>query len=115
MIVCTHDSPILAVPVMATSVAPASGKLNGYQPRFHCRVHERQNCDLPTSCQPAASFGNPEAKWTGVVRNISSGGLNLRLSRRFEPGTGLAIELGRRDADRPNTVLVKVVHVSRQE
>jgi hypothetical protein len=81
---------------------------------FNCRVSERQPCEVPTSCQPAAAFGREETKWSGTIRDISLGGLRLSLRRRYEPGTGLAIELGQLD-DQARTVLVKVVHVKRQD
>ena len=100
---------------MASALAPPAAKPNAPQSGYHCRVHERQSCELPTSCQPAASFGNPECKWSGVVRDISPGGLQLSLTRRFEPGTGLAVELARHDTDKVSTVFVKVVNVRRQE
>src|SRR5437764_9646563 len=100
---------------MASALAPPAAKPNAPQSGYHCRVHERQSCELPTSCQPAAAFGNAESKWSGVVRDISPGGLQLSLTRRFEPGTGLAVELARHDTDKVSTVFVKVVNVRRQE
>jgi len=79
------------------------------QPGRECRVYERQACELPTACRPAASFANKESAWGATICDISVGGIRLVLRRRFEPGTGLAIELP--GADEPYTVLAKVVHV----
>lgn len=78
-----------------------------------CRVYERQSCDVPASCRPASALGNPEARWDGLIRDISQGGARLVLKRRFEPGTGLAIELP--GADEPYTVLARVIYVQRTE
>src|SRR5256885_2898009 len=78
-----------------------------------CRVYERLACDLPAACRPAAAFNNKEATWSGVIRDISAGGIRLILRRRFEPGTGLAIELP--GTDEGYTVLAKVVHVKATE
>jgi PilZ domain len=51
-----------------------------------------------------------EAGWAGVIRDISQGGVRIHLRRRFERGTGLALELP--DGDRESMVLfVKVVHL----
>lgn len=100
---------------MLATISSTAEKLGNLPPRFHCRVHERQPCELPTSCRPAAAFGVAENNWTGIIRDISPGGLQLTLGRRFEPGTGLAIELGKGAAAKVSTVFVKVVHVKRQE
>ena len=78
-------------------------------PGRECRVYERQACALPTACRPAAAFNNKEATWSAVIRDISAGGIRLVLRRRFEPGTGLAIELP--GNDETYTVLAKVIHV----
>jgi PilZ domain len=73
-----------------------------------CRVFERQACEVTTACRPAAAF-NKEAAWTATIRDVSAGGVRLVLSRRFEPGTGLAIELP--GNDETYTVLAQVVNV----
>lgn len=76
-----------------------------------CRVYERQSCDVPAACAPAALYGNPEARWEAAIRDLSLGGARLVLRRRFEPGAGLAIELP--GEDEPYTVLARVIHVRR--
>lgn len=83
-------------------------------PRRGCRVYERHECDLKTSCQPPSFLGGQEPHWSGEVRNISQDGLALVLRRRYEKGTGLAVELPGSDPQRPFTVFVRVIHVLAQ-
>lgn len=72
------------------------------------RVWVRYLCNLPTSCHPVLT--KDAQCWSGRVQNISRGGVNLVVPRRFEPGTLLQIELqGPRDPE-PQTVLARVVH-----
>lgn len=99
---------------MSATLAAMAGIPQKLRNHFNCRVHERQSCGLPTSCEPAAGFGSGENRWRGEIRDISPGGLRLILERRFERGTGLAIQLARAGADEIRTVLVKVVHVKLQ-
>jgi hypothetical protein len=73
-----------------------------------CRVYERRACQVPASCQPAAAN---EMRWAGVIENVSQTGVRLRLRRRFEPHTGVAIELPGKDGLDPETVYAKIVHV----
>jgi hypothetical protein len=80
-----------------------------------CRVYERHSCELPSKCQPASSIGKENLKWPARLENISQGGVCLNLRRRFEPGTGLTIELPSTDGQDAYAVLAKVVHVRRQE
>jgi hypothetical protein len=81
---------------------------------FNCRVYERLECDVPVACQPAAAFGKEESRWEGTIRDISQGGVRLTLQRRFEPGTGLAVELPPLDNGDARTCFLKVMHVKRQ-
>jgi hypothetical protein len=71
-----------------------------------CRVYERHNCHVPALCQPAASN---EMRWEGIIEDISKSGVRLRLRRRFEPRSGLAVELPGKDGH--DTVYVKVMNV----
>jgi hypothetical protein len=73
-----------------------------------CRVYERRACQVPASCQPAAAN---EMRWAGVIEDVSQTGVRLRLRRRFEPRTGVAIELPGKDGLDPETVYAKIVHV----
>jgi hypothetical protein len=79
-----------------------------------CRVSERVACALPSSCQPASGITSKEARWAATIRDISLGGAKLNLRRRFEPGTGLAIELPGAGGGEPYTVLARVIHVRAQ-
>jgi hypothetical protein len=78
-----------------------------------CRVYERHSCGLASRCQPASSFGKENLKWSGTIDNVSIGGVGLTLERRFEKGTGLAIELPGSAGNGSYVVLAKVVHVMR--
>jgi hypothetical protein len=71
-----------------------------------CRVYERHACKVPALCQPAASN---EMRWEAIVEDISKSGVRLRLRRRFEPRSGLAVELPGKNGH--ETVYVKVMNV----
>src|SRR5581483_12051944 len=58
-----------------------------------CRVHERRQCDLPSTCQPTSAWGRKDARWRATIHDISVTGVSLLVARRFEPGAGLAVEL----------------------
>lgn len=89
--------------ISATDVArPAAGT--------HCRVSERFSCDVAVSCQPPSAWRGGR-DWPARIRDVSSGGLRLLLRRRFEPGTGLAVEVAGAEDDAPSTLLVRVVRV----
>jgi hypothetical protein len=98
---------------MPTQVAPVRGPVKS-PGTIDCRVYERLDCELPSCCQPASTFTTKEARWSATIRNISLGGANVNLRRRFEPGTGLAIELPGSGGGEPYTVLARVVHVRAQ-
>jgi hypothetical protein len=72
-----------------------------------CRVYERHECELATSCKPAAAN---EMKWTATIRNLSRNGVKCNLSRRFERGAGLAIELPEKNGQESYVVFVKVIY-----
>jgi hypothetical protein len=75
------------------------------------RVFVRHSCDLDTSCQPVSSARGME--WNGKIQDISCGGLALVLSRRFELGTLLTIELqGKNGGPNSRTMLARVVRVT---
>jgi hypothetical protein len=79
--------------------------------RAECRVWQRHSCELPGACQPLAARQDKDVSWQGQVRDISRGGLGLVLTRRFEPGAALVLQLVFPDAQEPQSLLVKVVHV----
>src|SRR5438132_1629962 len=73
------------------------------------REASRHRCDVHTTCQPPSAWCKDP--WPATIRDISTGGLSLNLSRRFERGSGLAIELPTEEGG-TTTVLARVVHVS---
>lgn len=95
------------MPSQIFSGAPASKDQAGVE----CRVFERRPCVLPTTCQPASVSEMNELRWSASICDISQGGLLVHLSRRFEKGTGLAVELPGTEERESSTVFVKVVHV----
>ena len=106
------------LPSWWTTMAPnLTAADNGQAPRViaNCRVYERQDCSLPTTCQPATVGDAHEIRWNATIRNISQGGVCLHLPRRFEKGTGLAVELPG-DLERDSSIaFVKVIHLRRGE
>jgi hypothetical protein len=76
------------------------------------REAQRFACEVQTTCQPPSGWRKDP--WPAVIRNVSTGGISLRLSRRFEPGTGLAIDLPTEDGN-TTTVLARVRHVETGE
>ena len=60
-------------------------------------------------CEPVGALSKEELEtaWLGKIRNISSSGIGLDMSQRFEPGTELIIEL----AERPKVLRRLVAHV----
>jgi hypothetical protein len=76
------------------------------------RVRRRIACDAPASCQPVAARSSQDPGWTGKVRDVSSQGVGLILSRRFEPGTCLVIELPAPAPRAPETLFAQVEHAT---
>jgi hypothetical protein len=63
-------------------------------------------------CQRVASRpeGEPEVAWLGNVRDVSPAGIGLNMTRRFEPGVELIVELSVR-AKETLHLPVRVIHV----
>lgn len=72
----------------------------------------RHPCEVQTTCQPPSSWSKDP--WPAVIRGISTGGVSLRLARRFERGSGLAIELPTEDGG-TTTVLARISQVEAGE
>jgi hypothetical protein len=72
------------------------------------REGTRHNCEVPTTCQPPSAY--TKDPWPAMIRDISTWGLSLTLNRRFERGSGLAIELPTEDGTTA-TVLARVSNV----
>src|SRR5947207_10453114 len=72
------------------------------------RLAERHVCVVQTTCQPPSAWCKDP--WPATIRDISTGGVKLSLNRRFERGSGLAMELPTEDGG-TTTVLARVAHV----
>jgi hypothetical protein len=69
---------------------------------------DRHACEVQTTCQPPSAW--VKDPWPAIIRAIGNSGLSLTLNRRFERGSGLAIELPAETGS--NTVLARVVQVA---
>ena len=76
-----------------------------------CRVSERFPSEKSTQLQPVAARADSDPVWPARVRDISKKGIGLLLPRRFERGTGLAIELPDGNDGNMRTVFAKVINV----
>jgi len=79
--------------VVPPQLMPAAERPPLERPIANCRIYERKPCDLPTTCRPATAHDLNETRWAATVVDISLGGVRITLQRRFEKGTGLAVEL----------------------
>lgn len=96
---------------MLSQLLPVAESMTSSPTSTECRIFERRSCELPTTCQPASALEMKEMRWTATITDISLGGVRILMPRRFEKGTGLAVELPG-DEERDSTVVfVKVVHV----
>jgi hypothetical protein len=77
------------------------------------RAWVRYSCDLEAAYVPASE--DPDILWPARVVNIACGGVGLMLSRRFEPGMLLQVELQvpKKGFSRP--LLIQVMHVTGHE
>jgi hypothetical protein len=98
----------MPVPILPAVKPPAQTPA-----RIDCRVRPRHACDLEASCQPVAARGEHDCQWPGTIRDISSIGVGLVLRRRFEPGSGLAIEVPAQGDRGEETLLARVRHATR--
>jgi hypothetical protein len=76
------------------------------------RAWVRYASDQETFCQPRTVRGEDELWWQGRVHNLSAGGIGLILSRRFEPGTVLTIEVQDSPARSALQLLGRVIHAT---
>lgn len=74
------------------------------------RAHVRYPCEFDSSCSPISAARG--SQWTGKVRDISQGGIGIILSRRFELGTLLSVEIQEPDGRSSGSLLARVVHVT---
>lgn len=97
---------------MSTLQGIASGRSGGETATEQdCRVWPRHDCAMPGTCAPLAARADDGPAWEGSVLDISVGGLRLVLSRRFEAGTVLSLEVDPRASGCPQRLLVRVVRV----
>lgn len=94
-------------------ISVPSGEANR-RPRVERRAWVRLPTSQAVSCQPLASptAGETETAWLGRLLDVSPGGLALLLSRRFEAGTLLIIELSDQAKGRVRALGVRVVHAT---
>ena len=102
-------SPV--VPPMPEQLVQTADSIPTDMSPLECRVHTRNACELPATCLPTSSWGRKEAQWPATITDLSVGGVRLIVRRRFEPGSGLGVELPGHDGEEPYTGLAKVVRV----
>jgi hypothetical protein len=67
---------------------------------------------LEAFCRSVAAV--KDDPWPARVQNLSAGSIGLLLTRRFEPGTLLVIELERKTHSLTHTLVARVVHATAQ-
>jgi hypothetical protein len=99
---------------MAQPRIPVSTEQAKHRPETERRAWVRITINQEISCQhiEAATAEEAETCWFGRVRNISCGGLALRLHRRFEPGTLLVIEWPDEAKEESRSFAVQVIHAT---
>jgi hypothetical protein len=75
------------------------------------RAWVRHSCQLDGSCEVVNVIR--ENSWPASVQDVSRGGARLVLSRRFEIGTPLFIDIRKPDGTPFGTRVAQVVHVQR--
>jgi len=96
---------------MSETFQPYQGKSSN-TPAIDRRAHVRYAPAPETTCQLTAG-GNNSVWWASVL-DISTGGIGLLVSRRFEPGTLLAIGVENKNREFSHTLVARVVHVRRE-
>ena len=97
---------------MAKETLPVPSGQAKHRPKAEGRVWVRfppsqQVCHQPIA---ASKADETETHWLGRLRNVSPGGLALRLSRHFEPGILLIIDLEVQGGTR--SFFVQVIHAT---
>jgi hypothetical protein len=72
----------------------------------------RRPTGLEAFCRSVAAV--KDDPWPARVRDLSSGSIGLVLTRRFEPGTLLVIELEKKTQSLTHTLVGRVVHATAQ-
>ncbi|HYT90135.1 MAG TPA: hypothetical protein VEL76_15615 [Gemmataceae bacterium] len=68
-------------------------------------------CELPASCRPVAAWLARDRNCPATIRYLSTRDLGLVVSRRFEAGAGLGVQLPAALTQGEETLLVKVLRV----
>jgi hypothetical protein len=92
---------------MAKQTIPARSGYVKHRPKTERRASVRfpENEEIWCQAKSASGRAKLDAAWLGKVRDISTAGIGLSMSRRFEPGTALIVEL------RPRMLRHLLVHV----
>ena len=98
---------------MAEQATPVLGRRRKSLVRIDRRAWLRFPSEQDILCLPVASRpeGEPEVAWLGKVQNVSPAGIGLSMSRRFEPGAELIVEVST-NADETFSLPVRVVHAT---
>jgi hypothetical protein len=76
------------------------------------RPPSKRPTGLEAFCRSVAAV--KDDPWPARVRDLSSGSIGLVLTRRFEPGTLLVIELEKKTQSLTHTLVGRVVHAQPQ-
>jgi hypothetical protein len=102
--------PLRQAPAPAAGAAPpAKAALPAGKER---RAAVRYRCKIKGKCR--LLVGDDRMSWHGDVQDVSRMGIGLVLSRRFEPGTALTVELDGVTAGTVSTLWVRVVRVQKE-
>jgi hypothetical protein len=98
--------------LMAEQTIPAPSEKAQQRPNKERRASVRYLISGENRCQPVAASlpEQPEIGWFGRLLDISVGGVGLLLSRSFEAGTLLMLELSDPAHGEPRAFPVRVVH-----
>jgi serine/threonine protein kinase len=103
-----------ATPKKESGAEPTSNGEKQAEPRgAERRAFVRFPCTIGTFCSTTSVLEEAEAEdsWPATVQDLSTGGIGLVVSRRFEPGTVLAVNLEGSDQKVSRTETVAVVRV----
>jgi serine/threonine protein kinase len=96
------------VDVPGTQAKPPGGEHRAWV-RYHCPAET--SCNLNSSIHPDETEAGP--CWQGTIQDISIGGIGLFLSRRFELGAILTVELRSTDQSFTRQVDMRVTRIKR--
>lgn len=94
---------------MSEPTADIDGKTSAPAPAEN-RAWVRHRCDLETCCRPVAN-SRSAMSWPARVWDISEGGIGLLISRRFELGTVLVLEVQALADEAPEVLLARVTRM----